>query len=148
MDNNNGKSLEDYFSKCLYFTANSLARSVTRIADKEFSKLNLSLSQGFLMMLVTEKPGISQKELGAHLNLAQSTISRFVDSLVREDILRKEQDGKLANVYPTEKCFEKIDQVHEAWEAIYAEFNRVLGQDAGDTLTAATREAYKKFDSK
>ena len=64
------KKAEKYLHNCLYFTANSLARQISRLADEEFRLTGLSPSHAFLLMLVNEKPGITQKELGLALNLA------------------------------------------------------------------------------
>ena len=67
---------------CLYFTANSLSRVITRMADDEFRRTGLSPSHAFLMMLVNDNPGIGQKELCEQLHLAPSTVTRFIDALV------------------------------------------------------------------
>ena len=75
------KPIEKYLHNCLYFTANSLARRITAMAEEAFGKVGLSPSHAFLVMLVNEQPGISQKELSRALNLAPSTVTRFVDSL-------------------------------------------------------------------
>ena len=61
---------------CLYFTANSLARVITRMAEEEFRATGLSPSHAFLVMLVNDKPGIGQKELCEQLYLAPSTVTR------------------------------------------------------------------------
>jgi DNA-binding MarR family transcriptional regulator len=79
---------------CLYFTANSLARVITRMADEEFRRTGLSPSHAFLMMLVNDTPGIAQKELAESLQLAPSTVTRFIDSLVHKGYLTREVEGK------------------------------------------------------
>lgn len=140
--------LNDYFSKCLFFSANSLARSITRLADKNFGRLNLCPSEGFLLMLAVEKPGISQKELGDHLHLAQSTISRFVDGMVREGYLEKSQEGKLAIVYPTDKCIAFIKDIQAAWYATYEDYAELIGEEEAETLNNAVRRAEEKLNAK
>ena len=62
--------------ECLYFSANSLARVITRMADEEFHPTGLSPSHAFLMMLVNDNPGIGQKDLCEQLHLAPSTVNR------------------------------------------------------------------------
>ena len=89
---------------CLYFTANSLARVITRMAEKEFGKLGLTPSHAFLLMVAVDEPGISQKDLAGRLHLAQSTVSRFVDSLVLKGCIEKRALGKVAHVFLTEQC--------------------------------------------
>ena len=87
---------------CLYFTANSLARVITRMAEEEFRRTGLSPSHAFLMMLVNDNPGIGQKELCEQLHLAPSTVTRFIDSLVHRGYLARKSDGKVSRVYATE----------------------------------------------
>ena len=91
---------------CLYFTANSLSRVITRMAEEAFQKTGLSPSHAFLIMLVTDNPGIGQKELSEKLRLAPSTVTRFVDALVYKGYLTRMSEGKASNVYPTEAAKE------------------------------------------
>ncbi|MBN2134895.1 MAG: MarR family transcriptional regulator [Acidobacteria bacterium] len=137
--------LKDYFENCLYFTANSLARTISRMAEEEFSRLGMSTSHAFMLMLVIEKPGISQKDLAMHLNLAQSTISRFVDSLVLKGFLQKKAEGKQVLVNPTKKGSEQLELIQKAWKQLYKRYSEVLGQEAGDEITRKTNEAAKKL---
>ena len=55
---------------CLYFTGNSLARVITRMAEEDFRVTGLSPSLAFLVMLVNDSPGIGQKELCEPLHLS------------------------------------------------------------------------------
>ena len=66
---------------CLYFTANALAREVTRLADDSFAETGLSPSHAFLVMVAANSPGIGPSELGDGLHLAPSTITRFIEAL-------------------------------------------------------------------
>jgi DNA-binding MarR family transcriptional regulator len=148
MEHMKNLDLQHYFSNCLFFSVNSLARSITKLTDKNFGKIGICPSEGFLLMLAIEKPGISQKELGEHLHLAQSTVSRFVDGMVREGYLEKSQEGKLAVVSATEKCKEFILEVKSAWRDTYKDYVEILGQEESDILTAAVRRADEKLNSK
>jgi DNA-binding MarR family transcriptional regulator len=137
--------LKDYFENCLYFTANSLARTISRMAEEEFSRLGMSTSHAFMLMLVIEKPGISQKDLAKYLNLAQSTVSRFVDSLVLKGFLQKKAEGKQVLVNPTKKGSDQLDSIHQAWKQLYQRYSTILGQEIGDEITRKTSEASKKL---
>ena len=44
-----------HFECCLYFTANSLARIINKMADEEFKKLGICTSHAFVLMMVFGK---------------------------------------------------------------------------------------------
>ncbi len=132
---------------CLYFTANSLARVITRMAEEEFRKTGLSPSHAFLMMLVTNNPGIHQKELCEQLHLAPSTVTRFVDSLVNKGYLTRQTTGKISNVFATEDGENLRQPIEEAWRSLHQRYAKVLGLQRGDSLTAMIDDASSKLNS-
>lgn len=140
------KQSNELLSCCLYFTANSLARTVSRMAEEEFGKLGMPPSHAFLLMVVIDEPGISQKDLAARLHLAQSTVSRFVDALVSRGLVEKRVSGKLAQVYPTDPAHAQMDGMREAWKGLYDRYSRILGENEGKSLTALTRHAHQKLE--
>ncbi|MGE4298559.1 MAG: MarR family winged helix-turn-helix transcriptional regulator [Desulfovibrionaceae bacterium] len=121
--------------RCLYFTANTLARTVSRMADEAFGRLGLSPSQAFLLMLTIETPGISQKELSGLLHLAPSTISRFTDALLARGLATKQAHGKTARVFPTPEGNKLLTPIHDAWKALYTQYSTLLGVEEGERLT-------------
>jgi DNA-binding MarR family transcriptional regulator len=130
---------------CLYFTANSLSRVITRMAEEAFRKTGLSPSHAFLMMLVTDNPGIGQKELGEQLHLAPSTVTRFIDALVYKGYLTRQSEGKTSSVYPTEAGEKLRKPIDDAWKSLHQRYAEVLGLEAGDELTAMIDMAAAKL---
>lgn len=130
---------------CLYFTANSLARVITRMAEEEFRKTGLSPSHAFLMMLVNDHPGIGQKELCEQLHLAPSTVTRFIDSLVYRGFLTRQSDGKSSRVTATEAGESLRQPIADAWKRLHQRYASVLGLEKGDELTALIDKASKKL---
>jgi DNA-binding MarR family transcriptional regulator len=131
---------------CLFFTANSLARVVTRMGEEEFARTGLSPSSAFLLSLAAEQPGVSQKELAESLHLAPSTVSRMVDALARRGLVAKESRGRNTYVTPTQAGLDMLPAVQEAWKSLYRRYSAVLGEEAGQELTRLTREAYRALD--
>jgi len=136
----------ELLSGCLFFTANSLARTITRIAEEEFGRIGLVPSHAFLLMQAYDDPGISQKVLAEKLHLAQSTVSRFVDALVLRGFLEKKAHGKMSYIYPTDKVKEQLDEIYRAWKKIYQRYSAVLGEEEGQTLTRLANEAHMKLE--
>ena len=131
---------------CLYFTANSLARAVTRMAEESFRKTGLSPSHAFLLMLVNDHPGITQKELAESLQLAPSTVTRFIDALVYKGLLTRKIEGKASKVSPTGDGQALQASIEAAWKDLHARYAKVLGLREGDALTAMIDAASEKLN--
>ncbi|MEZ4387128.1 MAG: MarR family transcriptional regulator [Candidatus Krumholzibacteriia bacterium] len=136
------------FECCLYFTANSLAREISRLADRQFGQLGMSTPHAFLLTQVVERPGITQKDLAHELNLAQSTVSRFVDTLVARGFLVKEADGRQVHVHSTPTGRALIPRINEAWGGLYREYCDLLGEEAAERLTRLTLDAHRRLAAK
>jgi MarR family transcriptional regulator, organic hydroperoxide resistance regulator len=130
---------------CLYFTANTLARVISRMADEEFRLTGLSPSHAFLMMLVNDHPGIGQKELCEQLHLAPSTVTRFIDALVHKGYLTRQTDGKRSRVYATDAGQALQQDIAGAWERLHQRYAKILGLKYGDALTAMVDDASLKL---
>jgi DNA-binding MarR family transcriptional regulator len=120
---------------CLYFTANALARQVTKLAEEAFRPTGLAPSQAFLLMLVNEQPGITQKELGEALHLAPSTITRMVDHLSsRKGLVKRQSQGRTAPILPTEQGGAMMEQIARCWHDLHERYSKVLGEETGRRL--------------
>jgi len=140
--------IEDYFKGCLYFAVSSLHRTVNRLAEEAFISTGLSPNYAFLLMLVNEKNGISQKEICAHLNLMPSTVSRFIDKLEAKGLIKRRVDGKNAFIYLTKQGSNLQPEIEKAWEILYNRYSEILGFVEGDALTSLIYEASKTLENK
>jgi DNA-binding MarR family transcriptional regulator len=132
---------------CLYFTANSLARVITRMAEEEFRRTGLSPSHAFLLMLVNDHPGIGQKELCEALQLAPSTVTRFIDALVHRGYLTRRPEGKASRVYATPEGKGLKGIIEDAWKSLHQRYARVLGLSEGDRLAVMIDEASSRLSA-
>lgn len=139
MECNNGNN--GILDNCLYFTVNKLSRAITRMAEESFRKTGLSPTHAFLLMLVNNKPGISQSELAKELHMMPSTITRFIDKLVMKGLIERKAEGKRSFIFPTEAGENTQEEIKEAWKDLYRNYSAVLGEDAGKELTMLIREA-------
>ena len=130
---------------CLFFTANSLARVISKMGEEEFAVVGMSPSYAFLLSLVVDRPGISQKEVAEILNMAPSTVSRFVETLERRQLLFKDGQGRSTFLHPTEAGIALRPQIARAWENLYHRYSNILGRNQGDTLTRLTAEASRRL---
>ncbi len=135
------------FKHCLYFTANNLARIITRLADQEFRITGLSPSHAFVLMLVNENPGIGPKELADNLQLAPSTITRFIDYLEHREFLKRKLEGKITRIFPTEIGNNLQKVITTAWKNLYQRYSEILGEEYGKSLAGMIYDTGKRLES-
>ncbi len=122
------------FGDCLYFTANAVARQISRMADEAFARTGLCPSGGMLLHLVVDRPGIAPSEAAELLHLAPSSVTRFADGLHRKELVRREHSGRHVLLHPT-AAGKKLDkQVRSCWEELYRRYSGSVGVQKGRKL--------------
>lgn len=132
---------KQYQECCLYFTANSLSRLITTMADDAFRITGLSPSYGHLMLTLIEQPGLSQNELSHIMNLQPSTMTRFIDKLIILGFVERVQQGRSAFIHPTEKGIALRPQIDKALADLFSKYCEVLGKDFAVKLTSDISKA-------
>lgn len=135
------------FKNCLFFSANALARAITKIADEEFAQTGLPSQYCFLLMLVNEKPSVQPKELADKLSLAPSTVTRFLDKMESQGYIIRAYDGKHIYVTPTQKAKKVLELIKASWYKLYERYSTILGKEFADTLAHNVFESYKKLST-
>jgi DNA-binding MarR family transcriptional regulator len=87
----------------IYVSANTIARQLSKMADDHFKPFGFTSSYAFLMMAVKRNSGLNQKEAGTLFHLAPSTVTRFVNKLVKMELMERNQDGKEVRLALTSK---------------------------------------------
>jgi DNA-binding MarR family transcriptional regulator len=136
------------YCKCLYFSANALARIVTKMAEEEFSVVNLAPSYAFVVMTVNKNPGIQAGELAEIMMLTPSTVSRLVEKLENQQLVKKHNEGRTTMIYPTSKSVEINDAIKAAWYKLFIRFVDVLGEEKAHQLTGNIYQSAVKLDTK
>jgi DNA-binding MarR family transcriptional regulator len=120
---------------CLYFSSNKLARTIGKIADEEFKKTGLSPTYAYLISVVNEKEGITQKEIAEILHSAPSTITRFIDKLENKGLLIRKNEGKNSFIYPTQEGKALQKEINKAWGTLHKNYLNILGEEKYKELT-------------
>ena len=133
-----GKSI---FCDCLYFSANSLARNLTRLAEESFAPTGLAPSHAFALMAINRVPGVSPSEVAKEMHMTPSTITRFLDKLEKKGLIQRISEGKSSRLHPTQKGAALNDDLEKAWRHLLSEYNAVLGEKAAAGLSGVVYDA-------
>lgn len=129
------------FCDCLYFSANSFARSMNALAEKEFGAIGLSPSHAFLLMAVSKNPGIHPSDLAQSLRLTVSTVTRLMEKLEDAGLLVRTAAGKSVEVRLTAKGNRKAPLAYQCWQRLYVRYVAILGEKQANNLVESINEA-------
>lgn len=110
-------SLDD----CTYFATNKLARETEKIAIKAYQPTGLAPTYNYILMTISETESISLQDLCQLMDIAPSTMSRFIKKLETEGLVKKEYGwrkldlnltAKGTHFMPTVyKCFKQLESL-------------------------------------
>ena len=134
------KSSESRYNKCLYFSANALARRIEKIAVDSWKEVALSPSHGYLLMIVLEEPGVQPTIISKELQLTPSTITRLIEKLEEARLVIRTTEGKLTNIYPTAKAKELYPKMKNCVNNFHQRYTAILGeQESGRAVTSINK---------
>lgn len=143
-----GKNMETpedkFLDACLFFNCNTFSRQLVKLAENEFRDLNLSPAHATLLLLVFDSPGITPKVLSEDLELNPSTITRFIDALVKKKFVAKQNRGKSISIHPTSEGLAIRGHVAQAYKNLVFKYSQILGRDTAAELSLEMRTANEK----
>lgn len=123
------KSSQSRYNKCLYFSANALARKIEKLAIASWKEVGLPPSHGYLLMMVLDIPGIQPGFIAAEMQLTPSTITRLIEKLEAGKLLVRTTDGKLTNIYPTPQAKLLYPKMKNCVISFSKKYTALLGEE-------------------
>lgn len=123
------------YCKCLYYSANALARNITKMAENEFKHLGLSPSYVFILMTILKNPGILAGDIAIRMMLTPSTVTRLLEKLESKELLIRVTEGRKTLVYPSESANKLHELIFEAWNKLFVSYTNLLGIEFAQKLT-------------
>lgn len=120
------------FDRCLYFNTNHLSRVVNKLWAEAYAPLGLAPAHSYLLRLVLEKEGLTQTQITDMLHLEKSTVSRFIDKMVKEGYLTRQTSAKKqssAEIYPTDKARAIKDELNDIGNRLYQQMQTNLNKE-------------------
>lgn len=139
------KTSECKYCQCLYFTANSLARKIEKLAIESWKEVNLPPSHAYLLMLIIEDAGIQPGALAGQMQLTPSTITRLIEKLEEKKLVVRTTEGKTTNVYPTPKAKELLPKLNSCVKHFYEKYSNILGKEESARLVANMNKVSDKL---
>lgn len=138
------------FEHCLYFNTTALARVLEREWSAAFAELELTPPQGFVLRVVFEHPGISQRELADTMAIARPTATRVLDGLERRKLITRKVDGEDARerqIFPTPSALALRERITAASASVTKRLKADLGTRTFEDAVSALRGIRTTIDS-
>jgi DNA-binding MarR family transcriptional regulator len=103
----------------------------------------------FLLRLVLANPGMFPRELAEELNLTRSTITRFLDSLEKQNLLVRQtigSDGREVQIFPTQKAEKIQTQLNDTGKELTKLMKDILGKEELSEIVLTLRQIKKSID--
>ncbi len=140
--------IQSPYCQCLHYSANALARIITKIAEEEFAETGLAPSYAFLVMSVNNNPGIHAGELAELMMLTPSTVSRLIEKMEGRGLLKRMTEGRTTLIFPTPSSVELQGNIKNAWMRLYNRYVGILGEEQAADLTSKVFNAAKALERK
>jgi DNA-binding MarR family transcriptional regulator len=130
------------FDHCLYFNSTALARLTEREWSRAFKPLGLTPSQGFMLRVVLEKPGLLQSELARELVISRPTATRILDGLQKLELAERRttaSDGREYAIHPTAAARAMKTSLNAASAAVAKRLKDALGSGEFEDVVARMR---------
>lgn len=135
------KTMKEALDGCLFFSVKKLDRILDKIADECFQKTGLTPSYGFILLLLNEEDGLTQKKIAEMLSLAPSTLTRFIEKLKNKNFINTEIIGRQSLVYLTEEGRQIVPVIQQSWDELHENYEKILGADFSQQITQSLNEA-------
>ena len=142
------KENESPYCNCLYWASNALARVMTKMAEDSFAVAGLSPSYAFMVMSINKNPGIHSGELAKMMMLTPSTVTRLLEKLERQELVRRIAEGRSILLFPTKKSVALNDLILQSWQYLYQKIVKELGAETSANLTLGIFQATLKLSEK
>jgi len=135
------KKISKKLKSDLFFSSGILSRMLQKIGKQEFETIGITHSQAYILLIVNKYPGIAQHEIRDLLWFASSTVTRFVKNLEKKGYVIRAHEGKITQVFPTDKSKESINHINLVWSDLKGKYKDSLGKKFTRKLTEEMYES-------
>lgn len=119
----------------MYSQANLFSREVSRHFDSYFEDDGITTSYVELLLLIDDQEEMSQKSISDRMNLAPSTITRFVHKLEKLGFVEKSKDGKMVTLSISKGKQKKVAALRDKYDRAHSDLVKLLDSKFVETTT-------------
>jgi len=138
-----GRTLADQIAgECVMTRWRAMNRVLTAIYDEEFRPFRLKSGQLGLLVALTKAGPVRRTELGRHLSLDPSTLTRNLRVMLKNGWIKEVPDGgdqRGAPLEITPKGRKLLESVGPAWHAAQTRARKMLGGEAAELVMSMSR---------
>ena len=134
----------------MHSAANHFSREISRFFDAYFEDHQLATSYIQLLRLIDEHGSVTQKDIAEQMNLAPSTITRFIGKLDKLNLVQKSRSGKEMTVQINESEQSGVNHLIALLNQAELDLEKMLGKKYIETTSAlleyGAKEIQKSID--
>jgi MarR family transcriptional regulator, organic hydroperoxide resistance regulator len=119
----------------MHSVASHFGREISRFYDSFFDKHQLATSYVELLMLIAGEQNLTQKEIAEIMNLAPSTITRFISKLEKRGYVEKTRKGKEMSVQIKRGKMNSVEELSSLYRQADKELENLLGSKFIETTS-------------
>jgi DNA-binding MarR family transcriptional regulator len=136
------------FDHCLNFAAGALSRAITQLAEAAFGEVGLSPSHAYLLIQVSDRPGIPLGRVAEVMMLDASTLTRLIEKLETKGWVERRANGRSRQLYLTPAGASRVPVVRQAWADLEAQYIAILGEDHARVITQLSLATARRIGEK
>lgn len=129
----------------MHFTVNSFNRELSRMFDSHFEEEGLATSYIELLLFLYAEKSLSQNQIAERMNLAPSTITRFIRKLEKLNLVEKKKQGRSVEIDLTDNGKKMCPRVQKKYEAAVGELETLLGEKYVTTVEQLLEHGVKQL---
>lgn len=112
----------------MHLASNTFSREITRHFDSYFEEYGLTTSYVELLLILQDQDELSQNDLADKMKLAPSTITRFVNKLVKKGLIEKKKVGRTAIITLSRKGQVLSLALKRSFDSAVNDLERIMGK--------------------
>ncbi|PWN05911.1 MarR family winged helix-turn-helix transcriptional regulator [Rhodohalobacter mucosus] len=132
----------------MHSAANHFSREISRFFDSYFDEHKLATSYVQVLRLIDEQQSITQKEIADRMNLAPSTITRFIGKLNKMGLIEKTRSGKEMSVHISEGEKNTVRNMISLLKKAEKDLEALLGSKYIETTSALLNYGANEIQSR